>query len=125
MNAVQTQVRSTAGAANYGILSDQPSARIDADLMSTTGMPSNAYTKNYVELLSELGASLVSQSLTHIESFFERLRTGRFQVHGYNDSFVAAPAFIHGAERRRGTAFKRKGIRAIDKIVMNAGDVVD
>src|SRR5205814_1484147 len=61
---------------------------------------------------------LVTQSLTHVESFFERLRTGRFQVHGYNDSFVTAPAFIHGAERRRSTAVKRRPYWAIDKIVV-------
>src|SRR5437867_8335899 len=81
--------------------------------------------ENSLSLFERVGDKLVSQRLTHVESFCERLRTGCFQVHGYNDSFVAAPAFIRGAERGCGTAFKRKGIRSIDKFVMNAGDVVD
>jgi hypothetical protein len=32
-----------------------PSARVDADLMSTTDVPSNTYTKNYVEVARAAG----------------------------------------------------------------------
>ncbi len=41
---------------------DHPSARVDADLISTTGVPSNAYTKHYVEVERATGRGRLTRS---------------------------------------------------------------
>src|SRR5438132_1605323 len=54
-----------------------PSARVEADLMSTSGVPSNTYTKNYVEVAGTTGRGCLTRSKPPVRSKTRRGELGQ------------------------------------------------